>query len=109
MRRFCARELAALDLELAMLEAAILKPRSNGQDREVVSVILDADDFEVAPIIYLTMFVKEVEKLCWDLGDLLGGQRGNGRMIHAGQTQLERGSWLFHPWGCTEEEWSRCV
>jgi hypothetical protein len=42
------------------------------------------------------VLVQEIEKFCWGLGDLLGGQRGNGRLIQAGQTQLEGRSWLFH-------------
>jgi hypothetical protein len=57
-----------------------------------VSVILDADDLEIAPVLYPTMFMQEVEKFCRNPGDLLGRQRGYGCWIDAGQTQLEHPS-----------------
>ena len=59
-----------------MVKAAICDPSRNGRDREVVSVVLNADDLDVAEVLYFTVAVQEIEELRRDLSDLFGTQRG---------------------------------
>jgi hypothetical protein len=59
--RFKINELELLNHEFTALKATVRDPFSNGKDGEVVPVILDGDDLEVAKVIDIALVVQEVE------------------------------------------------